>query len=87
MYGHVFVRGPRDPVEGGQRSVAGPLMSRRIGRSIGRRTLINKGYSKEIAIIYTLRARAYGSRVARLLPTGRTYARSTYAYTRVRCVT
>lgn len=31
-------------------------MSRHICRSIGRRTLINKGYSKEIAIIYTLRA-------------------------------
>ena len=49
-----------------------PLMSRHICRSIGRRTLINKGYSKEIAIIYTLRAWAERSRVARLLPTGRT---------------
>lgn len=40
-----------------QKSVARvPLMSRHICRSIGRRTLINKGYSKEIAIIYTLRA-------------------------------
>lgn len=41
----------------GEESVARvPLMSRHICRSIGRRTLINKGYSKEIAIIYILRA-------------------------------
>lgn len=61
----------RDPVKGGahaarkhreteskERRERGevPLMSRHICRSIGRRTLINKGYSKEIAIIYTLRA-------------------------------
>lgn len=47
-------------------------MSRRICRSIGRRTLINKGYSKEIAIIYTLRA--WAAIACRSVTTYRPYA-------------
>lgn len=47
-------------------------MSRHICRSIGRRTLINKGYSKEIAIIYTLRA--WAAIACRRVTTYRPYA-------------
>lgn len=39
-----------------------------IGRPIGRRIPMSKGYSKEITIIYTVRAYKRRSRVARYLP-------------------
>jgi len=47
---------------------ASPLMLWHIGRPIGRRIPISKGYSKEITIIYTVRAYKRRSRVARYLP-------------------
>lgn len=42
-----------DPVESGREDRTSPLMLWHIGRPIGQRIPINKGYSKEITIIYT----------------------------------
>jgi len=53
----VFVRSPKIRLEAAGESCE-PLMLWHIDRPIGRRIPINKGYSKEITIIYTVRAKA-----------------------------